>query len=87
MGLKVVVLGQYTHSYKLFLENLYEIKLVLWLPTASVVYGVWRNRQTILTNFGIKLIKKCTGHTKTNLACPVTSRMNKVTFSPNFNLS
>lgn len=48
MGLKVVVLRQYSCTYKLFLENGDEVEEILGGVVADVIHLVGRNGKTVL---------------------------------------
>lgn len=48
MSLKVVVLGQYSCTYKLFLENGNEVEEILGGVVADVIHLVRRNGKTVL---------------------------------------
>ena len=48
MCFKVIILGKDSCTYKLFLENGYEVKKVFGRVVADIIYLVWRYRKTIL---------------------------------------
>ena len=49
MCFKVIVCWKDSCTYKLFLENGYEVKKVFGGVVADIIYLVWRYRKTILT--------------------------------------
>ena len=49
MCFKVIILGKDSCTYKLFLENGYEVKKVFGRVVADIIYLVWRYRKPLLT--------------------------------------
>ena len=49
MGLKVVVLGQYSCTYKLFLENRDEVEEILGGVIADIIHLIGRNGKTVFS--------------------------------------
>ena len=49
VGFKVIVLRKHSCTYKLFLEDSYEVKEVFGRVVANIIYFIWWYRKTILT--------------------------------------